>query len=290
MAPLLGARTRLRQALVGRHQPSPAEVARFRREGFVVIDRAVVVAGAIAEVRTTLDALFDRSRELPQKWVHDLAPATESGSVPEIVNCAHLEPRLLQSTAYRSARGVARRLVGSPVHLAFDHAIFKLPGSAASTALHQDLAFAPDRDVPTATIWLALVDATEANGCMRFAPKTPAGLLPHEPVGRDALGAVGVDLADAPPCPVPAGGFTVHSQRALHGTGGNRTDQVRVAWILKFEKDDRVWRRRAWDRLLEFRGVVTPRRFREVCAAFAEGARGARQDPDWVGTPRSDPR
>jgi hypothetical protein len=263
-------------------------VARFRREGFVVIDRAVVDVGALAQVRTTVDALFDRGRELPQKWVHDLAPPGEPGWVPEIVNCAHLEPRLLQSTAYRAARRAARRLVGGPVHLAFDHAICKLPGSGAPTAMHQDLAFAPDWDVPTATIWLALVDATEENGCMCFVAETPDGLLPHEPVGRDALGAIGVDLAQAEPCPVRAGGFTVHSQRALHGTGGNRTDQVRVAWILKFERDGRVWRSRAWDRLLEFRGVVTPRRFREVCAAFADGARSSRDDPDWVGAPRGD--
>jgi hypothetical protein len=257
------------------------EVARFRRDGFVVVDRPVVPARALRPVRELLDGLFQRAHELPAPWVHDLAPDARTGCVPEIVNAAHVEPRLLRTRAYRLAVRAARRLLGTPVELTFDHAIFKPPGSGADTALHQDLAFEPDWDVPTATIWLALVDATCANGCMRFLPETPKELLDHEPVGRDALGVVGLDVSQAPPHPVPAGGFTVHSQRAVHGSGRNESTDVRAVWILKFVKDERSWRRRTWERSLELQGVVVPRRFAELREAAGNRDRPARP-PDWV--------
>ena len=257
-------------------------MARFRRDGYVAVARRVVSPRALRVPRRLLDALFDRADELPPSWVHDLAPGSDGGRVPEIVHCAHLEPRLLQCRAYRLALRSARRLLGAKVKLAFDHAIFKPSGDGAVTALHQDLAFSPQWDVPTATIWLALVDATDDNGCMRFLPSTPEGLLDHEPSGRDGLAAIGLDVSDARPCPVPAGGFTAHSQRAVHGSGPNRTAQARAAWILKFERDDRSWRRRAWERSLELQGVAVPRRFRHLVEAFAPvtSARGpARTGP-----------
>lgn len=262
------------------------EVAQFRTEGFVAMDRAVVGPAARARIRVLLDALFDRAVELPGPWVHDLAPGVDGRSVPEIVKCAHLEPRLLRTNAYAVAARAARELLGGPVELAFDHAIFKPVGSDA-TALHQDLAFAPDgREVSAAKIWLALVDATEANGCMRFLPHTPAGLLEHGPAGRDGLAAIGVDVADARAHPVRAGGFTAHSPRAVHGSGPNQGPGVRAAWILDFVRDDRSWRRRTWERSLELRGVVVPRRaaeLREVRALAETDPAGA--EPGWFARP-----
>jgi hypothetical protein len=258
-----------------------SEVARFRGDGFVAVDRAVVRPVALGEVRVLLDALFDRADELPRPWVHDLAPGPDGGSIPEIVKCAHLEPRLLRTRAYAIAARAARQLLGSPVELAFDHAIFKPAGSDATT-LHQDLAYSPDgREVRAAKIWLALVDATEANGCMRFLPHTPAGLLEHEAAGRDALAAIGVEATEARAHPVPAGGFTAHAPRAVHGSGVNRSSGVRAAWILDFVRDDRPWRRRSWERSLELRGVAVPRRVAELREAFTTEAGPTRRDPDW---------
>ncbi|HEV7525423.1 MAG TPA: phytanoyl-CoA dioxygenase family protein [Acidimicrobiia bacterium] len=259
-----------------------SEVARFRGDGFVAVNRAVVAADARSRVRTLLDALFERAAELPRPWVHDLAPGPDGESIPEIVQCAHLEPRLLRTGAYAVALRAARQLLGSPVELSYDQAIFKPAGSDA-TALHQDLAFAPEGiDVQGASIWLALVDAPESSGCMRFLPDTPDGLLDHEPVGRDALAVVGVDAGDARAYPVPAGGFTAHTPRAVHGSGPNQGPGVRAAWILNFVPDHRSRGRRMWERSLELQGVVVPRRFREVNAAFgSRGSGSTRSDPRW---------
>ncbi len=237
------------------------EVEQFRRDGYLVVDRRVVTGPALRQVRDLLDALFARATSLPRPWVHDLAPRT--GSVPEVINTAHLEPRLLRTAAYWTMSRSAAKLLGAPVRLLFDHAIVKTPKHGDCVALHQDLAFNPKDDFETATIWLALDDATLENGCMRFVPGRPE-LLPHRRVGRDGLAVEGVDEGAAVACQVPAGGFTVHSQRTVHGSGANTTDGTRAAWIMKFLVDRGPRRARIRDRSLELLGVRTPARQREL--------------------------
>ena len=258
------------------------ERTRFQRNGFLVVDRPVVGEPARRRVRELLDDLFDRAKQVPRVWVHDLAPSTQNGSIPEIINTSHVEPRLLQTDAYRMLHQVARRLLGGPVWLAIDHAIFKPPHKGVPTALHQDRAFNPRSTAPTATIWLALVDATVYNGCMRFLPETPDRLLDHRPAGRDALEVIGVEESAALACPVPAGGFTVHGELAVHGSGTNETDDVRAAWILKFAPDTRSFRQRAWERSVELQGAVLPRRFAELSTAIAQSADATVGHPKWA--------
>jgi len=258
------------------------ETARFQRNGFLVVDRVVVSESARRHVRELLDALFDRAQQVPRVWVHDLAPSAQNGCVPEIVNTSHVEPRLLQTDAYRVLNRVARKLLGGPVLLAIDHAIFKPPHNGAPTALHQDRAFNPSSTYPTATIWLALVDATVDNGCMRFLPETPDRLLDHRPSGRDALAVIGLAESMAPARPIPAGGFTVHGELAVHGSGRNETDEVRAAWILKFKPDNRSFQRRAWERSVELQGAVLPRRFAELSTAIGQSADAGGSHPEWA--------
>lgn len=55
-----------------------------------------------------------------------------------------------------------------------DHVIAKPPHNLATTAWHQDTAYADPSEVrpPSVHVLLALQDATVDNGCMRFIPWT----------------------------------------------------------------------------------------------------------------------
>jgi len=111
----------------------------------------------------------------------------------------------------RGGRARGRQLLGAPVELAFDHAIFKPVGSDA-TALHQDLAFSPDgREVPAVKIWLALVDATEATVACASCRAHRRGSSSMRRSDATGAPAIGVDAATARAHPVRAGGFTAHS-------------------------------------------------------------------------------
>jgi ectoine hydroxylase-related dioxygenase (phytanoyl-CoA dioxygenase family) len=139
----------------------------------------------------------------------------------------------------------------------------------AFTPWHQDFAFNVDDRDTTVNFWIPLADATRENGCMRFIPGSHLEpTLPHVTRGSDALHAVGAPEERMVVCPVPAGGFTVHTQRTLHSSGPNTTDTDRLAWVIKYKADQRSKREqlsqrtritlRVARRALPLRGSPTP--------------------------------
>jgi phytanoyl-CoA hydroxylase len=149
----------------------------------------------------------------------------------------------------RRAASVAEQLCGPGMSLDYDQLLAKQPHKDdAVFAWHQDMAYWPDTpDTRTATLWLAIDDSTLDNGCMRFVPATnqEPQLRPHQPVfgGRGESHALGTELLDRDevvPRPVTSGDCTVHNERVMHGSGGNRTAGRRRAYVLAFRSAEAV--------------------------------------------------
>ncbi|MEM6467268.1 MAG: phytanoyl-CoA dioxygenase family protein [Pseudomonadota bacterium] len=95
------------------------------------------------------------------------------------------------------------------------------------TDWHQDRAVALQEADQTdmVTVWLAITDATEENGCLQVAPNLAEGMLPHCPKRQTAIADGFVEEANAVPLPVKAGGALLlhpllpHSSRPNHSTG-----------------------------------------------------------------------
>ncbi len=82
---------------------------------------------------------------------------------------------------------------------------------------------------------------------MRFVPGSHKEdkLRPHYPLygDRGKSHALGTDLMpDDKPVMVPikSGDVTVHSERTLHGSGGNKTDGLRRAYVLAFRRPETI--------------------------------------------------
>ena len=136
------------------------------------------------------------------------------------------------------------------MELDYDQLLAKQPyKDDAVFAWHQDMAYWPDTpDTRTATVWLAIDDSTVENGCMRFVPATNAR-------GRAAPARAGVRRSgDVPrprhraarratrssPVPIRRGDCTVHNERVMHGSGGNRTAGFRRAYIVACRSTETV--------------------------------------------------
>ena len=86
------------------------------------------------------------------------------------------------------------------------------------------------------TCWVALTDATEANGCPWVVPGIHRlGTLSHwmTDLGWRCL----EKPAEAVPAPVRAGGIVVFSSLTPHRTGPNLSDDIRKAYIVQFAPD-----------------------------------------------------
>ncbi len=234
------------------------DIARFWREGFLTV-RDVLEPEDLAEVKARIDVLLDKLDELPVGLAKDLGPYDENATSTrtlEVARTVELDPGLARTRAFRVCRQVSTELLGRPAHYGFDHAIYKPPFNQTATNWHQDLAYMPDEAVAPrhVHIWLPLQTATVENGCMQFVPLSGNTLLPHHPLNGDARSTVleteSFDRDQIVPCPVEAGGLTLHTPGTLHYTGPNDTADWRRAWILQFRPGPKA-AIKAW-------GSVTP--------------------------------
>lgn len=218
------------------------QIARYHREGFMALDQ-VTTSADVDYLRGILHELFSRHRELPADAAVELGSSKDlSGPavIPQIIAPEKLKPELLDSLYYQNAFAISKQILGDECKLLGGHAIYKPPHNQKETPWHQDQAYwAPGTTAFTVNFWMPLLDAPIEAGCMHFVPRSHLGdLLPHHPAGNDpnmhTLETDHVDPSKAVPCPLKAGGATLHALKTLHYTGPNNSDNPRPAYILTF--------------------------------------------------------
>jgi len=133
-------------------------------------------------------------------------------------------------------RGICRDTIGPRARLYWDQAVYKKPGTTEEFPWHQDNGYGFVEPQQYLTCWVALTDATEANGCPWVVPGLHRrGTLKHE------LGRLGYECLTEPenavPVPAKAGDIVVFSSLTPHRTGPNLTDETRKAYILQYAPD-----------------------------------------------------
>lgn len=218
-----------------------AQIDRFHRDGFAVIDR-LVPDDALAVLRTAYDELIDGGGAPGDRLL--------GGLTRQVMRPADTHPVFADNPAFRRGVAIAEALLGGPVERAFDMLIYKQPGHPHETPWHQDasyseLPFAPaGAAVPLGALqfWVALDDVDTENGCMHFVPRRQHTLLQHHVASGDpddpgrllALDdpETQLDLSTAVAAPLRAGGCTIHSYGTPHYTPPNRsTTRPRRAYI-----------------------------------------------------------
>lgn len=226
---------------------APEQIERFRRDGFLVLDE-VVTEEELEPIEAVLDRfvrgeIADMGRDFCDMSGSYDRPFAEWALVNAVLPRRYA-PELRGNAFERRAALVARQLLGEDATLDYDQLLAKRPRREdAVFAWHQDLGYWPTGtpDTKTATFSLALDDAREANGCLRVVPGSnrEASLRPHRPArgGRDASHTLVAHVGEAEPVvhlPVGRGCATVHDERIVHGSGGNRSASWRRTYVVAF--------------------------------------------------------
>lgn len=223
-----------------------ADVKRFDEQGFLAIDR-FIDGDTVATLRDRYDAILRGEVDMGADF-RMLGGITRQVMYP----AEHIE-YFADNPAVRRATAVAAQLLpGEPVPgFFFDMLICKPAGHPHETPWHQDWAYAQQPFTPAGTpapldmlsFWVALDDADEENGCMQFVPGAHRALRAHHVASGDPqdegrlLATDEVAPGEAVPCPVPAGGCTIHTDGTLHYTGPNRSrDRQRRAYIISVKR------------------------------------------------------
>jgi ectoine hydroxylase-related dioxygenase (phytanoyl-CoA dioxygenase family) len=141
--------------------------------------------------------------------------------------------------AHESLAGIARDLVGPNVRLYWDQSVYKQPNGAEPVLWHQDNGYTYVEPQAYLTCWVAITDATPANGCVSVLPGIHReGTLAHRstPIGEECWG----DWSAAVEVPARAGSVVVFSSLTPHATKRNTTDSVRKAYIIQYIPDGAV--------------------------------------------------
>jgi ectoine hydroxylase-related dioxygenase (phytanoyl-CoA dioxygenase family) len=167
----------------------------------------------------------------------------EPGCAGKIRNVFHLN----QDDAYFAELGLSPRLTDLASDIFDDEAVLvavelfaKLARVGSEVPYHQDNAYfnlIPDEAL---TVWLALADADERNGCVRYIPGThKLGNLPHLASGVKGNSMRLTELpADVPPevCgKVRRGGVLVHHCNTIHRSEPNRSDRDRPGLLFVYK-------------------------------------------------------
>jgi ectoine hydroxylase-related dioxygenase (phytanoyl-CoA dioxygenase family) len=234
-------------------------VARFERDGFIIVDR-ILDAGAVEIARRALD------RVRAGHYVGDRRPpAMRSATHPTfggdrtthwIVNGRLLDEQLWSLvTASELGQAAARLLRTSRVSVIEDQLLDKPPGGAP-LATHQDYRYWQfSTSTRMLTCWIALDDMSRDNGTVEMVPGShrwgeyvaDRGLADDF---RDSVDGASIYLrvADAlrpadvslelVPVVVPAGGGVFFHSLTIHSSGANATAHRRRAVSIHYASEE----------------------------------------------------
>ena len=235
------------------YRVTAAEQLAFTRDGHVSLP-GVLTEPEVAAIEADYERFLRREIAVPGKDFCDMSGdytrPVEEFAILNVMLPRRYFPAWVDNVFERRAASIARQLCGDGMQLDYDQLLAKRPGrDDAVFAWHQDMAYWIDTPDPrTATVWLALDDATPHNGCLRFVPGSQGEptLRPHHPLHGDRgrshtlVAAVDEERERVVCAPLRRGDVSVHCERVLHGSGGNRSDGWRRAYIVAFRSEATV--------------------------------------------------
>lgn len=214
---------------------SQAQARAYSEVGGFVLEGAFEPA-EIARVAAAIDPLEAEAETALAASANRTVGIARAG---EIVFAPHLVARSAELAAFSRHpvfQRLTRELIGPDVRLYWDQLVYKKPGTADEFPWHQDNGYTFVRPQQYLTCWVALTDATVANGCPWIVPGAHTqGTLEHRwtDLGFECLRQPDNPLA----LELQAGSVAVFSSLTPHRTGPNLTEQTRKAYILQYAPD-----------------------------------------------------
>ena len=206
---------------------SPAEVARYEREGYL-FPYEVMSAAETAEARRRIEA-FERKLggPLPKELRHK--PHLYSSTIDAIVR----SPRILDRV---------ESLLGPDI-LCWESVLFiKEAKDPAFISWHQDVTYWGLEPYDILTAWVALSPSTRASGCMRVLPGSHVGAIaphkdtfaPNNMLSRGQEIQVEVDEKKVVDLELPPGSMSLHHVKIAHGSDPNTADDRRIGLAIRY--------------------------------------------------------
>lgn len=223
---------------------SKSEIDQYNDSGYV-IPQFALSGERVQRLRATLDQLLaDNPGVRPEKLVsaHIEGDNGEgvSGSA-EFLRLAH-DPQILD---------MVEQVIGPDIILWGCHVFCKPGGDGLETPWHQDGEYWPIRPLATCSVWIAIDESVEANGCLQVIPGSHRSkqTVAHDLEDRDDLTlnlrakASEFDLKKAVSLELQPGQMSLHDVYMLHGAAANTSPNRRAGVALRYMPASSVFER-----------------------------------------------
>lgn len=214
------------------------DIESYRRDGFLAVEHGLSSVEVTRSISALSDLVAHPSPDFMlqlEQWAPSDLDALDIDARLDVVRRLLLfsdcSPEL-KSIAYHPAIvSVAERIIRESVTMIQDMALLKPPGGGREKPWHQDKAFFNfDPSAPVVGVWIALDEATAANGCMHIIPGSHLdGAVDHFRRRDWQICDTSVRTDHDTMVPLAPGGLMFFDGYIHHGTPANRTDKRRRA-------------------------------------------------------------
>lgn len=214
--------------------------ALYTDQGYCLF-RDVLKPDEVGSVRTQLDATI---RDMPERMiVYKDGGNQEVAARPEYLTEPHAKNDFwLQLCRHPRILDAVKSVLGDDLILIMSHLIVKPAHDGLPVAWHQDNTYWHSvQGTDVATVWLAIDDTDEENGCMKVIPRSHDGYpeMKKMSTGGDDLLGLTVDVTDemdaaAVPLEMSAGSLSIHDSFIVHGSNSNTSNRRRAAYTMRY--------------------------------------------------------
>jgi phytanoyl-CoA hydroxylase len=224
----------------------------YQRAGYVVVE-GLLSGGTVDRVGRRLREYVTGERE-ETTFERMVEPAMTHGDAPKGAFDEEGEPvrkfeglgMVREDDVFRDLafhediQEAIERLQGRHRKLLRSAAMLKPPQVGSEKKFHQDAAYYPVHPMDHVTVWIALDEATETNGCMQVVPGAHLdGLIGHATVEYETditIQERDYGVEDTVTLPMDPGDVLFQHCLLPHFTGENTTEDWRRAFILSYAR------------------------------------------------------
>ena len=131
-------------------------------------------------------------------------------------------------------------IIGKNILICGTTLFIKNPKEKGFVSFHQDAKYIGLEPHNWVTVWVAITDANEKNGCMRMLPGSHKENLKHHEENFDENNLLtrgqtikNVSLDKTEPVILKAGQMSLHHPKIVHGSGLNYSDDRRIGFVIQ---------------------------------------------------------
>ena len=222
-------------SLTSNHLLTKNEIRSYTRNGFVVPKFRLD--------NSDLEKLQNATLELMQTYPHI---PTEGLVSPHIFyagsNRPDIHSKFLEICKLTPLLDIVDQLIGRDIIVWGSRIFSKAPQTGRATPWHQDGEYWPIRPLATATVWIAIDESNEHNGCLKILTGSNRAktLLPHQSLsGKGAaldkeIKPELIKSKDVVSVPLQPGQMVIFDVFTAHGASPNLSNQRRAGFAIRY--------------------------------------------------------